>query len=274
MIMSWRQAFEFFKWVIYLLLGYNVFLFFTEELAASSHTFANGFTLATLIEGFSATIDTAAWLVLLLLFELETTVLADERIVGRVKWTLHGVRGFCYLFIAYAFYGYCEKLRLVYGVLPLSAELCSLVGQGWSLIVGLDEYEILNTSNCLQPNQNLLQLTGLPIATTESDLRSVQRLAWVDAINAADWILVVLILEFDVLMQLRGKLSDQIMAISKWIKGVLYSILFAAAVYWGFAGDFLDFWDAVLWLVAFMFIELNVFQWQAETQELLEPATG
>ena len=39
-------------------------------------------------------------------------------------------------------------------------------------------------------------------------------------------------------------------------------------MYWGFVGDFLDFWDAFLWLVAFVFIELNIFQWQVETEEL------
>ena len=52
---------------------------------------------------------------------------------------------------------------------------------------------------------------------------------------------------------------------------MLYSTLFLAAVYWWFAGDFLDFWDAFLWLFAFVFIELNVFSWQAETSA--EPAS-
>jgi hypothetical protein len=30
-------------------------------------------------------------------------------------------------------------------------------------------------------------------------------------------------------------------------------------------GDFIDFWDAFLWLVAFVFIELNIFNWNQET---------
>jgi hypothetical protein len=41
-------------------------------------------------------------------------------------------------------------------------------------------------------------------------------------------------------------------------------MLTAAAVYWGFEGEFLDFWDAALWLFAFFFIEMNVFEWQRE----------
>jgi hypothetical protein len=38
-----------------------------------------------------------------------------------------------------------------------------------------------------------------------------------------------------------------------------------AAVYWGFEDDFLDFWDAVLWLFAFFVIERNVASWRQET---------
>ena len=42
------------------------------------------------------------------------------------------------------------------------------------------------------------------------------------------------------------------------------AVIFLLVVYWGVKGDFIDFWDAFLWLVAFVFIELNVFEWRAE----------
>jgi hypothetical protein len=32
-------------------------------------------------------------------------------------------------------------------------------------------------------------------------------------------------------------------------------------------GDFVDWWDAFLWLVAFVFIELNVIEWRQESHE-------
>ena len=73
-------------------------------------------------------------------------------------------------------------------------------------------------------------------------------------------------------LQLRGALTDRLVSINKFVKFILYGVLFAAAAYWGVAGDFLDFWDAALWLFAFIFIELNVFQWQRETQQ--EAATA
>ena len=73
-------------------------------------------------------------------------------------------------------------------------------------------------------------------------------------------------------MQLRGTLSDRVMDFTKYIKFFLYGILFMAAAYWGYASDFLDFWDAALWLFAFIFIELNVFEWQSETSLQAEAA--
>ena len=84
-------------------------------------------------------------------------------------------------------------------------------------------------------------------------------------INAGAWLLVVIILEVEVRLQLRGDLSDRVMSTTKILKLLVYGALFVAAGYWGFAGDFLDFWDAALWLFAFIFIELNVFEWQYET---------
>ena len=90
------------------------------------------------------------------------------------------------------------------------------------------------------------------------------KLAIVDVINASNWIVIVALLQIEIMLQIRKRLSDQLLRASKWIKGFLYSVLLACAVYWGFEGDFLDFWDAFLWLVAFAFIELNVFQWHEE----------
>ena len=79
--------------------------------------------------------------------------------------------------------------------------------------------------------------------------------------------MVVAILEIDVFLQAHDKLNGLFMWVSKGIKAVLYSILFLCATYWGIKGSFLDFWDAFLWLVAFVFIEMNIFEWHQETEE-------
>ena len=92
-------------------------------------------------------------------------------------------------------------------------------------------------------------------------------LAWVDVINSAVWLLVVIVLEIDVRLQERHRYEGAVLYASNAIKFGLYALLFLAAIYWGFNGDFVDFWDAFLWLVAFIFIELNVFEWHQEEHE-------
>ena len=261
--------FQIFKYTVYLLLSYNIILFFQDDYLASAHTFKDGVSLGELVEAFSATVDTAAWVLLLLLFELETFILPDDKIKGFVKWSLHGVRALCYILIVYALYGYLVKLILMLNVSPYSvADVCTLVDSGFAYIETLDEYIDIDAANCALLNgQELFRINSVELISAESPLQNAQRLAWADVINATAWVLVVVVLEIDVLLQLKGGLKGMVRTLSKWFKVFLYTVLFAAAVYWGIDGQFLDFWDAFLWLVAFIFIELNIFQWTEELQE-------
>lgn len=263
------RVFQLFKYVVYALLTLNIFVFFSEEWAAAPHRFANGVALTDLIEGFAATIDTASWVVLLLMFELETYVLDDRQFTPAVTRSLHGLRVLCYTFIVYSFYGYVSKLLFIMGAAPLDipAGLCSLVDGSWAYAIDLDEYEVLTQGNCatLSASTEYLRFTGIAALVDQAGYTEIARLAWVDVINAGVWLLVVMLLEFDVRMQERNRLVGTALRISNLSKYVLYSTLFLAAVYWGFKGDFVDFWDAFLWLVAFIFIELNVFDWRQET---------
>ncbi|GHD33833.1 hypothetical protein [Parahalioglobus pacificus] len=266
------RAFTAVKYITYLLLCFNVYLFLDEELKALEHTFTGGFELSQLIQVFASTIDTAAWVVLLLLFELETSVLDDSRLRGGLKWVLFAIRSVCYAAIVWAFTGYCAEWLTLHTVTPLpGTDLCTQLGQGWSLLIDIDEYEVLTAANC-GVGTDIYQITGFDIVVDGPALQAAQWLAWTDVINAGAWILVVILLEVEVYLQLKGALTAAVMSVTKYFKYVLYATLFAAAAYWGYAGDFLDFWDASLWLFAFIFIELNVFEWQFETQQQQEAA--
>lgn len=261
------------KYLVYVLLSFNIYLFLQEELGALEHTFVGGFELGEVIQVFAATIDTTAWVVLLLMFELETSILDDDRIRGPVKWSLHGLRLLCYAAVFYAFTGYYAELVALYQVAPLAAfDACASLEQGWSLLITIDEYEPLSAANCGSLAGPVYQMGNFDIVSDGEVLQSVRWLGWTDVINSAAWLLVVILLEIEVRLQLRGNLSDRIMRINLFIKYAVYGTLFACAGYWGVAGDFLDFWDASLWLFAFIFIELNVFEWQAETSQE-NPAT-
>jgi hypothetical protein len=265
------KIFQLFKYSVYALLTLNIYLFFVIEWAASPHRFADGIIPSDIIQGFAATIDTAAWVILLLMFELETYLLDDRHFTKRVTWTLHGLRAFCYIFIVYAFYGYLTKLIFLFGggPLPNVSDICSLVDGQWAYAVDFDEYAILTAANCasFSTANAFLQFPGLFAVVDQAGLTDIIRLAWVDVINSAVWLLVVLVLEIDVRLQERHKLEGAVLYLSNASKYILYSALFMAAVYWGVKGDFVDFWDAFLWLVAFVFIELNVVEWRQESAE-------
>jgi len=267
-------AFQAFKYSVYILLSYNIFLFFQEDFAASAQTFTNGITFYDIGEAFSATIDTAAWVVLILLFELETFVLDDEKIVGTTKTLLHSIRSVCYALIVYSLYGYIVKLNLVLNTLPYSIDdACSLIDTAYTYIYTLDEYMPIEASNCAALNNgDLLRIADTQIISTVDRMQETQRLAWLSVFNSIDWLLIVAILEVDVYLQLKGRLEGRVRTVSKVIKTFLYSFLFIAAIYWGIKGDFLDFWDAFLWLVAFIFIEMNIFEWHAESKQEAEAA--
>ena len=276
MTINSSRLYQLFKYAVYALLTFNIYLFFVEEDAAAKLQFADGIAALDIIEAYSATIDTLAWVILLLMFELETWVLEDEQFTRRIAWSLHGLRALCYVFIVYAFYGYLANLWFVVDVEPLAdvSNLCTLAADSWSYVATLDEYVAITAANCSgwSAASSFLQLRDLPLVVDQAGHVDVVRLAWVDVINSAVWLLVVLVLEIDVRLQERNRFEGFALWASNVCKFVLYTTLLLAAVYWGLKGDFVDFWDAFLWLVAFVFIELNVFAWRAEEHAEQEPA--
>jgi hypothetical protein len=257
--------------VVYVFLAMNVYWFFAEEFAAARLQFPNGVSLRQMIEAYAATIDTVAWVVLLLMFELETYVLDDQQFTKTVTWSLHGLRAICYAFIIYAFFGYTMNLAFVQATSPLAdiAELCALVTDQWVYAVDFDEYEVITAANCdsFSTANSFVRFDSMRAVVDAGGLAAILGLAWIDVLNSGVWLLVVIVLEADVYLQERNRYEGMAYRISYVCKVVLYSALLYAAVYWGIKGDFVDFWDAFLWLVAFVFIELNVFEWRQESHE-------
>ena len=259
---SSQIVYKIFKYSVYVSLTLNIFLFFQEESLATQQTFSQGIGIADIIQGFAATIDTAAWVFLLMIFELTTSVFSPNTLSkSRIKLIFTAVRIFCYGFILYSFYGYVTKMLLINGVSPFIVnDACTLVGQNFSAIDNLDEYPPLSYDNCaVLKGQDLLMLDGQSIIGSAQQWIAIQRLTWVDVINSMAWILIVLVLELDIRLRNKQKFTTVMLMTSRVTKLVLYAAVLLAAVYWGFLGDFLDFWDAFLWLVAFFFIELNIF---------------
>ena len=254
-----------FKYLVYAALIANVLLFFKDDWEAASHLFRDGLLFAQVIEGFAPSIDTAAWVILLLLFELETCQLSDEVLKRPVGLVIRGLRALCYVVIVYAFTGYLGK-ALGFGLyVPAGVtDACALATKQFALLIELDEYQALTAGNCAGITGELFLNEQTRTLAEAGALAQATRLAWVDVVNSGTWLMILALLELDVRPGVKGLLPGWFAASSLRSKYLLYAVIVGAAVYWGIFGTFLDFWDAFLWIAAFVFIERNVFEWEQE----------
>ena len=261
--------FQIFKYTVYLLILLNVIQFFREDFLAAEHTFRNGISWSQISDAYATTIDSAAWLILLLIFELETYVIDDEKLVGKTRWSLNIIGGICFIFIVQAFMGYYDKYSVInaFDQVPFD-NACGAVDMAQSYVIGFDEYLKLTAANCASVvGSGWFLHEGNSILASADMLSHMKSMALTDVVNAGTWIIIVIVLQIDVLLQMHGTLTEKLYRVNIYIKVALYFVLFAAAVFWGYLSALLDFWDALLWIIAFFFIELNLFQWNEETRK-------
>ena len=256
--LDWFSAF---KYLVYAALIANVALFFKDDWEAAAYVFQDSLPFARIIEGFAASIDTAAWVILLLLFELETCQLSEEVLARPIGLVIRSLRVLCYGVIVYALTGYLGK-ALGFGLYAPAgvADACTLAIRQFSLLVGLDEYLVLTADNCAGITGELFVNEQTRTLAEAGALAQATRLAWVDVVNAGTWLLIVALLELDVRPGVKGSFPSWFANTSRFVKYLLYTTIVGAAVYWGLFGTLLDFWDASLWIAAFVFIERNVFE--------------
>jgi len=258
------------KYLVYGLLAWNGYMFYLDESLASTITFSGGMSLSEIIEVHSGSIDTTFWIFLVILLELETYVI-DDHILKRpaVKWSMISLRSICYLMIVYALYGYITKTGFQADMVPfVIASACDVVNQNFSILIAVEDYIPLTAENCQTlAGEYLYRLNGYNIIAPLNDLVYARNVASIDIVNASTWLGIVAILEIDVWYQLKGGLKGTLLRVSNILKVIFYTILFGCAVAWGYTGVLLDFGDAAVWLFAFFFIEMNLFQWQQETEQ-------
>jgi hypothetical protein len=98
---------------------------------------------------------------------------------------------------------------------------------------------------------------GAAIAIVVSACGYVQQHEWLDALNMGLWILVVILLECE-------------LRFAQWVAGhrrlftrsafALYAMIAALIPLWALRGEWFDAFDAVLWLIAFVLIEMDALK--------------
>ncbi len=271
MLIRTGPVFQSFKYAIYALLAVNTGHFFIDNFTGSEFTYSDGMKLGDVIVAYTDFIDTAAWLVLLLMLELETFVIPDERMKGWLDWSISAVSFVCWAVILYSFYGYVATLGVPMGFDAYSGpDPCTAVDGATALARSLGEYETLTAENCTLLTSPVFYNAELSMFATPENLSLIKRLAWTDVVNSGLWVLIVVILELEIYLKSSKIFGTKFFLAYKLFKVALYAILFVNAVYWWMLGAPWDAWDAFIWIVAFFFIEMNMVSWQEENAHLRE----
>jgi hypothetical protein len=259
------------KIVVYSLLLINFAQYIRNDWVIAGHTLHSGSTFLDWTRAYAVTIDESAWIILLVLFEMETYIINNP--LSRAKAILMlVVRLCCYGFLAHTLYAYIfyayelSQAQVVEGV----SNLCQMVGQDVSYAYNLVYSEISadNCANLSSANQFLyIDPPTFFIVQDLAGLRIEKQLIWVDIVEAITWLLILATIEVTVYLQDRGIVKGLLLKSVNNAKFLLYSILWGAIFYWIYRGHYMFAWDEFVWIVGFVAIEINVVEWRKEINQ-------
>ncbi|MFP6792400.1 MAG: hypothetical protein VB996_03945 [Pseudomonadales bacterium] len=272
-----RVAFSL-KWFVYGWLFINFLQYVQDDILAYHSSLPADASLADIILTFRTSIDVAAWLVLIIVFELETHALPDAAFTRWMDRVFTAIKGLCYTCIAYAAYGYFADTLDLYDLIPLGHidDLCSIAGQGLFLQLDAADYSEISLASCsaLNAGSEFFQIRGQTSIVSANELDSIRTMGWLDFGNAVVWIVVVILIDVEVHLQNADKFGSKRLSYARLFKMLGYGFLIGACLMWFFYGYALYTWDAFLWIFGFWAIELNLAEWEQERLKELSVETS
>jgi hypothetical protein len=269
---------QFIKYAVYLSLTINFVVYVRDDYLAWQSSLPPDAPLADILSTFSTTIDTAAWMGLILLFELETYALPDH-VFNR--WVVSGMRlarAICYITLTYAAYGYTSEALENYKVeeIPSITNACQFAGQSISMQMDTIAYEEITKENCssISDRNTFYRIDDDISVIDESKLEHVQMMGWVDICNAFFWIFVVLLIEIEILLQINDRFASGVLGVVRQVKTSFYLVLIINGLIWFFTNYYIYAWDAFLWIFGFWVIELNLAEWEQDRLQELADETN
>ena len=255
--------FQLIKLVVYSLLLLNFALYVRNDVVIAAHTLRNGGSLIDWTRSFATTMDESAWIILIILLELETYVLSDKALTRKKMIFMQSARFICYGVLAHTLYAYGIYVYQLSGVTLIEnvSNLCQLAGTDVSSATNL-LYTVLDASNCQNlSNGSQFYYTDPPnfiIVTDSAGLIIERQLAWVDLLEAISWLLILLTIEIMVRLQDRDISEGPVISGLNAAKVILYSLLWGAIAYWVYRGHLMFAWDEFVWIAGFVLIEMNI----------------
>jgi hypothetical protein len=133
---------------------------------------------------------------------------------------------------------------------------------GWLLILAVFEWETRQPTVDGQRRRIvgpplLVELTGYGFALYALANYTAAR-NWLDIVNSIAWLAISATIWLDILRPVAA--TSPAHRRRHAVKLLLYAGTFACAVAWGIEGALLDFYDALLWILCFFAIEMNLIR--------------
>jgi hypothetical protein len=255
------------KWLVYSLLVVNFGFYIYEDIDRAIHTLQADSTMFHWTSQFATSIDTAAWLLLLLMLELETHVFEHWHRKPWLLKTVHGIRIACYLMIAHTVAAFVDAVIDYAPTIPVenASSLCDFADDDVSFVYNL-VYTEVTAETCTQLTNEtaFYRLGDNPLVSTYAGLELERDLAWSDLIDAIVWLAIIFAIEVVVRLRQRGITSGRLQLTAQSARLLGYGVLFMLSVYWAALGHWLYTWDTFIWIAGFAAIEMNVSEWRKE----------
>ncbi len=135
---------------------------------------------------------------------------------------------------------------------------------GWLLLLGVFEWETraLGMAQGYRLGWPLaIEISGYALALFAWVTYGRTR-EWLDFGNASVWLLISAMIILDLLHPIDA--GTRAFRFRTAAKATLYAATFGFALAWGVEGVWLDFWDALLWILSFFIIEINIFRFEMD----------
>jgi hypothetical protein len=204
------------------------------------------------------------------MFELETYILQDQELKGRVTKTVRGVRLVCFMMIMHTVYAFAVTVIDFQPTVVVEnvSDLCDMTNDEVSFVYNLEYTEITEqTCGGLSHETRFYRIGDDPVVSSLAGLNLERDLAWADLVEVVTWLFIILSIEVVVRLQKHGTTGGTLISVAHKLKIFLYLILFGLAVYWASLSHWLYTWDTFVWIAGFAAIEMNLSDWRDELLE-------
>ena len=263
--LSYQRLISILKWIVYPLLILNFFYYLSDDLQTVQHTLDADSSLRKWFNALAPSFDQLAWVLLILVYEIETYWLDDDYDNRLVEGAMLLAKLTFVAFICNTIYTYAFYVSEIPGMLPIEGvrDLCALAGQDLSFYRNVTYTEITaQTCSTIPYSGTLYSYPSDPLVTDAAGRLEDAQLRVIDLIEGIVWLLILGLTELSVRLQERGIYKGALLSVDRRGKQLLYSLLILACIYWGVKGHFVYVWDEALWILSFLVLDNNLSIWR------------